>query len=129
DYAASIGVPVLTIGSGPSEYALARIVVAARAFGLQVVDGPFAALDDLPGLRASAERALAHGCDGKWVVHPAQVGPVNDVFTPSGDELARARRILAAGDGASALEGDMVDAATKRLAEGVIARGERPSGP
>ncbi len=126
DFAASIGVPVLTIGAGGSEYALARIVVAARAFGLQAVDGPYAVLDDLEGLRASAERALAHGCDGKWAVHPNQLAPVNAVFTPSAAELARARRILAAADGASSVDGEMVDAATKRLAEGVVARGGQP---
>ncbi len=127
DFAASIGVPVLTIGAGPTEYALQRMVVAARAFGLQPVDGPYAVLDDPAGLRESAERALAHGCDGKWVVHPAQIAPVAAVFTPSPEELARARRILAAADGASAVDGEMVDAATKRLAEGVISRGARPS--
>jgi citrate lyase beta subunit len=154
DFAASIGVPTLTIGErnrhgdrhapfdeqrvhGESlvpvpvtfyDYALARIVVAARAFGLQAVDGPYAALDDADGLRASAERALALGCDGKWVFHPAQIGPVNGVFTPSAAELERARRILAAADGASSVDGAMVDAASKRLAAGVISRGG-PSAP
>ena len=129
DFAASIGVPVLTIGAGPSEYALARIVVAARAFGLQAVDGPLAVLDDEAALRASAERALAHGCDGKWVVHPAQIDTVTAVFTSASDELDRACRILAATDGVSVVDGEMVDAATKRLAEGVIARAAPPSGP
>ena len=129
DFAASIGAPVLTIGAGPSDYALARIVVAARAFGLQPVAGPYAALDDAAGLRASAERALALGCDGMWAIHPAQIDVVNDVFTPSPDELERARRILAAADGASSVDGAMVDAASKRLAEGVISRGGRPSAP
>ncbi len=122
DFAASIGVPVLTIGDAPSDYALARIVVAARAFGLQAVDGPYATLGDHAGLRSSAERALALGCDGKWVIHPAQIAPVSDVFTPSPAELERARRILDAADGASSVDGAMVDAASKRLAAGVIAR-------
>ena len=122
DFAASIGVPVLTIGSGASEYALARIAVAARAFGLQPVDGPYAVLADAAGLRAAAEVALALGYDGKWVIHPDQIGPVNEVFTPSPAEVERARAILAAADGASSVSGEMVDAATKRLAEGVLAR-------
>src|SRR5207247_6886295 len=100
---ASLGAPVLTIGSGASDYALARIAVAARAFGLQAVDGPYAALDDLDGLRAAAQRALAHGYDGKWVIHPAQIAPVAEVFTPAPAELERARRILAADDGAISL--------------------------
>ena len=122
DFAASLGVPVLTIGAGASEYALARIAVAARAYGLQAVDGPYAALRDEGALRSSAERALALGYDGKWVIHPDQIATVNSAFTPSPDEVDRARRILGSTDGASALDGDMVDAATKRLAESVLAR-------
>jgi citrate lyase subunit beta/citryl-CoA lyase len=126
DFAASLGVPVLTIGAGASEYALGRIAVAARAFGLQPVDGPYAVLADTEGLRAGSERALAHGYDGKWVIHPDQIGPVNDVFTPSPQEVERARQIVAAADGASSLSGEMVDAATKRLAESVLARASAP---
>ena len=122
DFAASIGVPVLTIGEGSWDYALARIVVAARAFGLQAVDGPYAAIGDLDGLRASARRALGHGLDGKWVVHPDQIAPVNEVFTPSPEELERARRILAAGEGATLVDGAMVDKASHRLAEALVAR-------
>jgi citrate lyase subunit beta / citryl-CoA lyase len=122
DFAASLGVPVLTIGAGASEYALARIAVAARAFGLQAIDGPYAALDDEAALRAAAERALALGYDGKWVIHPAQIDPVNEVFTPSAAQLERAHRVLAADDGATTVDGEMVDAATKRLAEAVLAR-------
>ena len=122
DFGASIGVPVLTIGEGSWDYALARIVVAARAFGLQAVDGPYAAIRDLDGLRASALRALGHGLDGKWVVHPDQIAPVNEVFTPAPEELERARRILAAGEGAVLVDGDMVDKASHRLAEALVAR-------
>jgi citrate lyase subunit beta / citryl-CoA lyase len=129
DFAASIGAPVLTIGAGASDYALARIVVAARAHGLQPVDGPHAAIGDIDALRASSERARALGCDGKWVIHPRQIEIVTAAFTPSADELERAARILAATDGASSVDGEMVDAATKRLAEGVIARGGEPSAP
>ena len=122
DFAASLGVPVLTIGAGASEYALARIAVTARAYGLQAVDGPYAALHDDDALRDSAERALSLGYDGKWVIHPDQIATVNSAFTPSPQEVDRARRILAAADGASALDGEMVDAATRRLAESVLAR-------
>jgi citrate lyase subunit beta/citryl-CoA lyase len=122
DFAASLGVPVLTIGAGASEYALARIAVAARAFGLQAVDGPYAALRDLDGLRASARTALTHGYDGKWVIHPDQIGPVKEIFTPAPEEVERARRILAAADGAVTVDGDMVDAASKRMAESLLAR-------
>ena len=127
DFAASIGVPVLTIGAAPSAYALARIVVAARAHGLQPIDGPYAAIGEDAALQESAEQARALGCDGKWVIHPSQIELVNAVFTPSAEELERAARILAAVDGASSVDGEMVDAATKRLAEGVISRGGGPS--
>lgn len=126
DLAASLGVPVLTIGAGASDYALARIAVAARAYGLQPIDGPYAAIEDDAGLRAAAERALAHGYDGKWAIHPAQLATVNDVFTAGAEEIARARAILAAGDGASRVNGEMVDAAAKRLAEAVLARASAP---
>jgi citrate lyase subunit beta / citryl-CoA lyase len=129
DFAASMGVPVLTIGAGAFGYAMARIAVAARANGLQVVDGPYADLRDADGLRRSAESALALGFDGKWVVHPDQIEPVNEAFSPSPEEVERARRILAAGDGAGLVDGEMVDVATKRMAAAVLARaGERVPG-
>jgi citrate lyase subunit beta/citryl-CoA lyase len=128
DFAASLGVPVLTIGSGASEYAMARVAVAAKAFGLQAIDGPYAALDDEAALRASAGRALGLGYDGKWAIHPSQLETLHDVFTPSADEIERARRILAT-DGAVRLDGDMVDEATKKLAEAVLARASAAAGP
>jgi citrate lyase subunit beta/citryl-CoA lyase len=121
DFAASLGVPVLTIGAGASEYAMARIAVAARAFGLQPVDGPHASLDDPAALRLGAERALALGYDGKWAIHPSQLATLHEVFTPSAEEIERARRILATA-GAVRLDGEMVDEATKKLAAGVLAR-------
>jgi citrate lyase beta subunit len=122
DFAASLGVPVLTIGSGASEYAMARIAVAARAFGLQAIDGPLASLGDESALRASAARALALGYDGKWAIHPEQIEPLHDVFTPTAAEVERAQRIVEAADGAIRLDGEMVDEATKKLAAGVLAR-------
>ncbi len=121
DFAASVGVPVLTIGAGSWDYALARIAVAARANGLQPIDGPHAMLDDEDGLVASARRALGHGFDGKWVIHPSQIAPVNEAFTPSAEELARAQRLLAA-DGAVRDGAELVDAASRRLAEALVAR-------
>jgi citrate lyase beta subunit len=127
DFAASVGVPVLTIGELDYRvwtYALARIAVAARANGLQPIDGPWGVLDDEVGLRKSAERALACGFDGKWVIHPTQIRPVNEVFTPTAADLARARRILSVGDGASLLDGELVDAASRRLAEALVARAD-----
>jgi citrate lyase subunit beta / citryl-CoA lyase len=124
DLAASLGVPVLTIGAGASDHALARTVAAARASGLQAVDGPHARLDDDLGLVLSARRALEHGYDGKWVIHPSQIEPVNRIFTPSPAELERARRILEAAQGASRFEGELVDEASRRLAESLVRRAE-----
>jgi citrate lyase subunit beta/citryl-CoA lyase len=122
DLAASLGMPELTIGAGAHvEYALARIVVAARAFGLQVVDGPFVVLGDGDGLRASAQRSRAFGYDGKWCIHPAQVAVCNEVYAPTAEELERARRILAV-SGVARLDGEMVDEASRRMAEAIVAR-------
>lgn len=122
DLAASLGVPELTIGAGAHiEYALARVAVAARAFGLQVVDGPHAVLGDDEGLRASAQRSRAFGYDGKWCIHPAQVAVCNEVYAPTAEELDRARRILAS-SGVARLDGEMVDEANRRMAEAIVAR-------
>ena len=122
DFAASLGVPVLTIGAGVSDYALDRVVAAARAFGLQAVDGPHARLGDDLGLVVSARRALEHGFDGKWVIHPSQIDPVNFVFTPSPAEVERAKRLLDAAQGAARFEGELVDEASRRLAEALLRR-------
>ena len=124
DLAASLGIPVLTIGAGVSDAALARVVAAARASGLQVLDGPHARLGDDLGLVVSARRALEHGYDGKWVIHPSQIEPVNRIFTPSPAELERAKRILEAPHGAARFEGELVDEASRKLAESLLRRAE-----
>src|SRR5690348_13931230 len=124
DLAASLGVPVLTIGAGTTEYALARVVAAARASDLQVLDGPHARLGDDLGLVLSARRALEHGYDGKWVIHPSQIGPVNRIFTPSPADLERAKRIREAAEGAARFEGELVDEASRKLAESLLRRAE-----
>jgi citrate lyase subunit beta/citryl-CoA lyase len=124
DLAASLGVPVLTIGAGATDYALARVVAAARAFDLQAVDGPHARLGDDLGLVMSARRAVEHGYDGKWVIHPSQIEPVDFAFTPAPAEVDRARRILEAAEGAARFEGELVDEASRRLAESLLRRAE-----
>jgi citrate lyase subunit beta/citryl-CoA lyase len=129
DLAASLGVPVLTIGAGASESAQAHVVAVARAFGLQAVDGPHAQLGDDLGLVVSARRALELGYDGKWVIHPSQIDPVNLLFTPSPGEVERARRILEATEGAARFEGELVDEASRRLAEALLRRAEVLSWP
>ena len=122
DLAASLSVPELTIGAGAHvDYALARIVVAARAFGVAAVDGPFVVLGDEAGLRASALRSRAFGYDGKWCIHPAQIEICNDVYAPTPAELERARRILDT-EGVAGLDGEMVDEASRRMAAAILAR-------
>ena len=89
-----------------------------------MVDGPHARLGDDLGLVLSARRALEHGYDGKWVIHPTQIEPVNNIFTPSAADLDRARRILDAFGGAARFEGELVDEASRKLAEAVLRRAE-----
>ena len=123
DLAASLGMPQLAIGSdgGQWHYALARIVTAARAFGLQAIDGPYGRLDDADGLRESARAAWLLGYDGKWAIHPDQIAICTDVFTPAPEEVERAERLLAVA-GAARVEGELVDEATRRMAESVLRR-------
>ena len=72
------------------------VLVAARSAGLQAIDGPHLDVGDLEGLAVEAGRARALGLDGKWVLHPAQIEPVNDVFSPAQEEVDRAGAIIAA---------------------------------
>ena len=138
DFMASIGMRSLTVGGQPEGYAfdahhypLMRILVAAKARGLQAIDGPYARIQDADGLRAAAGGAAALGYDGKWVLHPAQVDVVNAAFTPSPDDYARAVRILDAyrqatsvdRRGAVMLDGEMIDEASRKLALGIVAKG------
>ncbi len=122
DLAASLGVPELTIGEGAHvEHALMRVLVAARAYGVAAVDGPFVTLDDPGGLRRAALRSRALGYDGKWCIHPAQVEICNEVYSPTAEEVERARRILGV-DGVARLDDEMVDEANRRMAEAILAR-------
>ena len=142
DFAASIGAPILSIGGHVADYpghiwhaALSRIVVAAKAAGLEAIDGPFGAYQDLAGMEQSARLARLLGCDGKWAIHPSQIEPLNVIFSPTAEEAARAEEIVqryqASLDdqrrGAMALRGDLIDAASLRMAERVLAR-IRPPG-
>jgi citrate lyase subunit beta/citryl-CoA lyase len=107
------------------------VLAAARAAGLQAIDGPHLSLDKEPGLRAAATRAAELGFDGKWVIHPSQLAVVTDVFTPGPDEVARAEAILAAlseaaGEqrGAVRRDGEMLDEALRLSALRTIARAQ-----
>jgi malyl-CoA/(S)-citramalyl-CoA lyase len=112
-------------------YALARMVVAARASGIRPIDGPFGDFSDPEGYRAAARRAAVLGCEGKWAIHPSQVALANDEFTPPAREVERARRVLAAmeqakreGRGAVALDGRLIDIASIRQAEALVKKAE-----
>ncbi|HSE77581.1 MAG TPA: CoA ester lyase [Alphaproteobacteria bacterium] len=113
-------------------YALARIVVAARAAGVRPLDGPFGDFNDDAGFNAAASRAAALGCEGKWAIHPNQIALANAAFTPSEGEIAKAHRILAAmeeaqrsGKGAVALDGRLIDIASIRQAEALVKKAEQ----
>lgn len=138
DLSASLGLGQLTIGTPDSvypgdvwHYALVRLLVAARANGLLAIDGPYAAFADVDGLQRSAQRTAALGYDGKWVIHPGQIATVNRAYSPDPEAYARAEGILAAycqateGDGLGAVRygGEMIDEATRKMAEAVAARG------
>jgi malyl-CoA/(S)-citramalyl-CoA lyase len=119
----------------PWHFALARIVVAARAAGLRAVEGPYGDFGDPEGFIAQAKRAAALGCEGKWAIHPSQIGPANAIFSPRPEEIAQARRIIQAleegarkGLGAVALDGKMIDRVSARQAEGLLALVERTGG-
>lgn len=112
-------------------YALSRLVVAARAHGIRPLDGPYGNFRDPDGFLAAAKRAAALGCEGKWAIHPSQVALANAVFTPSADEVAQARRIIAAmteaaraGKGAAALDGKLIDYASIRQAENLVRKAD-----
>jgi citrate lyase subunit beta / citryl-CoA lyase len=138
DFMASMGMRSLTVGAPPAgypgdafHYAHLRILTAARASGLQAIDGPFAAIADLDGLRQSSASAAALGIDGKWVLHPGQVETVNAEFSPSQADYDRAELIIEAYEyytavlrrGAAMLEGEMIDEASRKLALVTAARG------
>ena len=117
-------------------YAIARMVVAARANGLRPVDGPFGDFSDALGFRAQSSRACVLGCEGKWAIHPAQVPLANEVFSPSKKEIDKAKRILDAmekaqkeGQGAVALDGRLIDIASIKQAQVLVKKAEQIATP
>jgi citrate lyase beta subunit len=133
DFAASMSMPQTSIGvmdewdeAYPGHrfhYAMQRVVVAARAANLRVLDGPVADYRDEEGLRGSCLIARSLGFDGKWCIHPAQIGIVNEVFSPTDREVEWAKKVVAAyeeanaeGSGSVSVDGQMVDAASIRMA-------------
>ena len=139
DFAASVSMPQTSIGVMDEwdeeypghrfHYAIQRIVVAARAAGLRVLDGPVADYGDEEGLRRSCLIARSLGFDGKWCIHPAQIAVVNETFSPTVKEVDWAKKVVAAyneanatGSGSVSVDGQMVDAASIKLARNTLGK-------
>ena len=108
-------------------FALSRMTVACRAYGLRPIDGPFGDFSDPDGYTAAAKRAAALGIEGKWAIHPSQIELANAVFSPLPAEVDKAHRIIAAlkeaeaqGKGAASLDGKMIDAASEKMARNIL---------
>ncbi len=115
----------------PWHAAQTRMMVACRAYGLRPIDGPFGDFGDADGFLAAAKRAAVLGFEGKWAIHPSQIELANQVFTPSEAEVTKARRIMEAmaeaakaGKGAVSLDGRLIDIASIRMAEGLLAKAD-----
>jgi malyl-CoA/(S)-citramalyl-CoA lyase len=147
DFAASMGMQTTGIGgtqenyymlrdgekhwSDPWHWAQTAIVAACRTHGVLPVDGPFGDFSDDEGYIAQAKRSATLGMVGKWAIHPKQIGLANEVFTPSEAAVAEAREILAAmeqakanGEGATVYKGRLVDIASIKQAEVIVAQSE-----
>ena len=135
DYSASQGVDVKeAMSSGESiypgdiwHYQRQRVVIACRAAGIDAVDGPFGNFRDPESYEREATRAMVLGCVGKWAIHPAQVEVAQRVFSPTQEEVDRARKIVQAydaavarGEGAAQVDDAMIDAASVRLVQNTL---------
>jgi citrate lyase subunit beta/citryl-CoA lyase len=137
DYSGSQGIDTQEIG-GTGDYpgdifhfARFRITMAARSVGIDAVDGPYANFKNEEGYRSEAKRARALGMVGKWAIHPAQIAPALDVFSPSAEDVARARKMEAAyreaeakGLGAVQVDGVMIDVAVLRLVRNTLLKAD-----
>ena len=140
DFAASIGMPVTTIDhtihhapSNPFSYVFAKILMAGRANGLNVIDGPFLKVRDLEALRYAASITASYGFDGKWALTPDQALVLNEVYSPSQELFDKSIDILNAykiateenRTGAVMFGDEMIDEASAKIAHSFVARGER----
>jgi citrate lyase subunit beta/citryl-CoA lyase len=141
DFMASIAMKSLVVGEQPAgydvgdayHYILMRILMAARAFGQQAIDGPYLQIRDVEGFRRVAGRSAALGFDGKWVLHPGQLEAANEVFSPRQEDYDHAENILDAygwftsaaggGKGAVMLGDEMIDEASRKMAIGLAVKG------
>jgi citrate lyase subunit beta/citryl-CoA lyase len=134
DLSASLELPGPLDGSALPESVRVALLVAARAAGVQVIDGPCTAVRDADASAAHYRRSRDLGYDGAWVLHPDQIAIANEVFTPDADAFARAVRVLDAyesatttGDhrGAVMFGDEMIDEASRKLAARTVERGRR----
>lgn len=140
DFAASMEMPVLTGGvqipTYPGDhfhYVFSKILMAGRAYGLQVIDGPYLKIRDIEGLNDYCQRTANLGYDGKWALHPDQVTEINKIYSPTQEQFDRANAILDAykeateGDrkGAVMFGDEMIDEASRKMAIKFVSRGER----
>jgi citrate lyase subunit beta/citryl-CoA lyase len=140
DFAASMEMPVLTGGvqvpAYPGDhfhYVFAKILMAGRANGLQVIDGPYLYVRDEDGLRDYAERTRMLGYDGKWALTPDQATVLNEIYSPTQEQFDRAWDILDAyrrateedRAGAVMFGDEMIDEASRKMATKLVARGTR----
>ncbi len=141
DYSATMQMPVANIGEldendhlypGHRWHAVMHAVVAAaRANGLRAIDGPYAGYRDTSGLERSSRIARVMGFDGKQCIHPSQLSVVNEIFSPSAEEVARAKAVVKAyeeaakaGRGAIGKDGKMIDYANIRMAKALLKKFE-----
>jgi citrate lyase subunit beta / citryl-CoA lyase len=139
DFMASINMRTLVVGQQPPgytegdayHYVLMRILMAARTYDLQAIDGPYLQIKDLDGFAKVARRSAALGFDGKWVLHPTQIEAANEVYSPTQEDYDHAELILDAYErsttvdrrGAVMLGDEMIDEASRKMALVVAAKG------
>ena len=141
DFMASINMKSLVVGEQPQgydvgdayHYILMRILMAARAYGKQAIDGPYLQIKDVEGYKRVAGRSAALGFDGKWVLHPDQIAAANEVYSPRQDDYDHAENILDAYEhytseaggakGAVMLGDEMIDEASRKMALVISAKG------
>ncbi len=141
DFMASINMKSLVVGEQPPgydvgdayHYILMRILMAARAYDKQAIDGPYLQIKDVEGYRRVASRSAALGFDGKWVLHPGQIDAANEVYSPRQEDYDQAELILDAYDYATSAEGgakgavmlgdEMIDEASRKMALVISAKG------
>ncbi|HEX5562963.1 MAG TPA: CoA ester lyase [Nocardioidaceae bacterium] len=141
DFMASINMKSLVVGEQPPgydvgdayHYILMRLLMAARAHDLQVIDGPYLQIKDLDGFRRVAGRSAALGFDGKWTLHPSQIEVANEVYSPRQEDYDHAENILDAYEyftsekggatGAVMLGEEMIDEASRKMALVVSGKG------